>query len=424
MNRFINSYSYRRRLKSLPFLWLWLLLVACSTSNADLPIVATPVPLATTPTAPPTLLPPPQLTIDETPAVTPTAATVVNGRSFSFPSPAYGIHLVQWWDLEALERDLTLAKEMGFDWVKLNFSWRDIEQGRDAPDWWRPDQIVAAIERHDLNLVVRVDRQPLWSVASLSDEARTPHQPPEDYQDFGNFCHKLAERYQGRIIAYQVWNEPNLSREWGEVSPNPAEYTELLQVCYEGVKTADPQAIVISAGLAPTGTEPPIAMPDIDFLQGMYDAGAAAYFDVLGVNAPGYKAPPELPPEEGLKLEWGGNRFNVFRHVEDIREIMVQNGDGEKQIAILEMGWMVSQEFHPAYSWHGVTEEQQAVYLVGAYNYARENWQPWIGLMTTIYFADSYWTPEANEQYWWSLVLPDGTKRPAYEALRQMPKGN
>jgi hypothetical protein len=86
------------------------------------------------------------------------------------------------------------------------------------------------------------------------------------------------------------------------------------------------------------------------------------------------------------------------------------------------MGWMVSQEIHAEYTWHGVTEAQQAEYLVGAYTYAREHWQPWMGLMTTIYFADYFWTPEGNEQYWWSIVLPDGTMRPAYEALRQMPK--
>ena len=235
----------RGRLHSLPFLWIWLL-VACG-SNADLPIIPTPptVIATITPTPLPTPLPPPLLTVDETPVPTPTLI-VADGRSF--PSPAYAIHLSQWWDLEALERDLRLTKEMGFGWVKINFPWRDIEQGRDSPDWWRPDQIVALVEQYDLDLVVRVDRQPLWSVATLSDEARTPHQPPIEYQDFGDFCYKLADRYPGRIAAYQVWNEPNLSREWGEVSPSPAEYTDLLRVCYEGVKTADPQAIVISAG--------------------------------------------------------------------------------------------------------------------------------------------------------------------------------
>jgi len=407
--------QYWRRLISLPFLLGLLLLVACRQPPSELPV--TPTPLTPTVTTLPTLLPPPQFIINETPAMTP---VVGNGRPF--PSPAYAIHISEWWQLEALERNLGLAREMGFGWVKLGFPWRDIEKERDAYDWWRSDQIVSVVERYGLKLVVRVDRHPLWSVETLPDAEITPHQPPVDYQDYGDFCHELASRYKGRIAAYQVWNEPNLSREWGDKSPNPAEYTALLRLCYEGIKTADPQAIVISAGLAPTGTPPPTAMPDTEFLQGMYAAGAAAYFDVLGVNAPGYKAPPELPPEEGLKVEWGGHRWNVFRHVEDIRQIMVQNGDEEKQIAILEMGWMVSQEIHAEYTWHGVTEEQQAEYLVGAYTYAREHWQPWMGLMTTIYFADYFWTPEGNEQYWWSIVLPDGTMRPAYEALRQMPK--
>jgi hypothetical protein len=42
-----------------------------------------------------------------------------------------------------------------------------------------------------------------------------------------------------------------------------------------------------------------------------------------------------------------------------------------------------------------------------------------MGLMTTIYMADTAWTP-ADEQYWWSIILPDGTPRPAYEALQKM----
>jgi hypothetical protein len=194
------------------------------------------------------------------------------------------------------------------------------------------------------------------------------------------------------------------------------------QVCYENIKAADPNAIVISAGLAPTGTQPPQAMPDTDFLQGMYDAGAGAYFDALGLNAPGYKAPPTLPPEEGLKTEWGGHRWTTFRHVEDMRAIMVANGDADKQIAILEMGWVLQQEFHPDYTWFGVTEAQQAEYLAGAYQFAQQNWQPWIGLMVSLYIADTAWEPETHEQYWWSIVLPDGTPREAYFALRDMPK--
>ncbi len=338
-----------------------------------------------------------------------------------FKSPDYGVHASLWWKPDIAQRDVGLVREMGFNWIKQEFSWREIEGiQKDRRDWYRPDLIVDLAEDAGLNLIIRLDRQPFWS--QVDPSVPKDNEPPANLQDFGDFCGAMAGRFQGRIAAYQVWNEPNLSREWGGRPPDPAEYTELLKVCYEAIKAADPQAIVVSAGLAPTGTNDATAVPDTDFLQGMYEAGAAAYFDVLGVHAPGYKAPPELDPAEAeANAEaYGGGRWFAFRHVEDMRAIMVANGDGHKQVAVLEMGWTLD-EVHSDYAWFAVDEETQADYLVRAYQYAAENWRPWIGLMTTIYLADYYWTPE-NEQWWWSITLPDGSPRPAYEALRDMEK--
>lgn len=360
----------------------------------------------------------PSATPDEALASTQTPPPTEEPAGRYFDSPEYGIQAFMFWKPDIAQRDLRLIKEMGFSWVKQGFAWRDIEPFEGAePDWWKPDQVVDQVEAAGLQLLVRLDRQPFWS--QEEEEPPLENAPPADPEEFGRFCGAMAERYQGRIAAYQVWNEPNLSREWGGEPPDPAAYTELLRVCYEAIKEADPEAIVISAGLAPTGTTPPAAMPDTQYLQEMYDAGAAAYFDVLGANAPGYAAPPEMSPEEA-EAEYG-HRFFTFRRVEDLREIMVASGDAEKQIAILEMGWMLKQNIHEAYVWHGVTQAQQAEYLVRAYQYAREHWQPWIGLMTTIYMADYDWTQE-NEQWWWSIVLPDGTPRPAYYALQEMEK--
>ena len=397
-------------------------MVSCESPSEAVPTVEasrTPVPTATAVS----ILPPPavEIVVNGTAVPTPEPA-LPPGQHFS--SPGYGVHLVQWWRVDDIfPRDIQLVQDMGFGWVKQSFAWRDIEGFvKNEYDWYRPDRIVEQANDANLNLLVRLDHQPLWSVEDLVDRPITENQPPINYQDYGDFCFEVANRFKGRIQAYQVWNEPNLSREWGEQSPSPAEYTELLRVCYEGIKAGDPDAIVVSAGLAPTGDQPPRAMPDIDFLQGMYDAGAANYFDALGLNAPGFKAPPTLAPEEGLNEEWGGHRWNVFRHVEDMREIMVANGDSEKQVVILETGWILEQDLHPSYSWHGVTEAQQAEYLVGAYEFARENWQPWIGPIFTIYMADLDWTPEDHEQYWWSITLPDGTPRLSYLALQAMEK--
>lgn len=357
-----------------------------------------------------------------TPAMTEQPATVsAIELTTPFNSPEYGVHTFMWWLPDIAERDLALVQEMEFGWVKQSFPWRDIETlEKGKHDWYRPDLIVDLVEKAGLKMLVRIDRQPFWS----QEEEWPPleNAPPDDYQDFGNFCGAMAERYRGRIAAYQIWNEPNLNREWGGEPPNPREYTELLKVCYQAIKAADPEAIVVSAGLAPTGTELPVAIPDTDFLQAMYDAGAADFFDVLGLNAPGYKAPPEISPEEAeATTEFGGGRWFTFRHVEDMRDIMVANGDAAKQIAILELGW-TTDILNPDYAWHSVTEEEQADYLVRAYQYADEHWQPWIGPMFTIYIADFFWTPEENEQWWWAITLPDGSRRPAFDALKEMEK--
>jgi len=242
--------------------------------------------------------------------------------------------------------------------------------------------------------------------------------PPDDLNDWANFCGILASRYKGRIAAYQVWNEPNLAREWGNQPPNAAGYVGLLKACSDAIRAADPQAVIISAGLSPTGTWTESVTPDDTFFQQMYDAGFQQYVDVAGVNAPGYNFPPEISPEEAVAQ--GGHRFGTFRRVEDMRRIMVANGDAARQMAILEMGW-TQDPIHPTYAWFRVTEEQQADYFVRAYRYAAEHWRPWMGLMSAIYIPDPSWT-EDREEYWWSVTLGKGWMGQAFLSLANMAK--
>jgi hypothetical protein len=267
---------------------------------------------------------------------------------------------------------------------------------------------------------VRLDHPPEWAFPA------DPAAGPADPLLFAEFCGAVATRYAGRIAAYEVWNEPNLAREWNSQPPNPGQYVELLKACYLAIKAADPQAIVVSAGLAPTGTDDPVvAMPDMQFYEALYAAGGAPYFDVLGVHAPGYMNPPERSPDETEADPDLAVRWITFRHVEDVRALMVAQGDGDKQIAITEMGW-TSDPVNDAYSWYAVDEATRADYLVRAFQYAKANWQPWIALMSMIYIADPEWT-EADEQYWWSITRPTAPGDPAellpaYEALREMEK--
>lgn len=332
-------------------------------------------------------------------------------------SPEFGTQAFLWWDPEVAKRDLDLINDAGFTWVKQAFAWETIEgAGKGHFDWSKADPVVREANARNVNVLARLSIDPelnnFWA-----------GKPPQNGNDFADFAFAIASRYNctaqavGCIQAYQVWNEPNLAREWGGNRPNPAEYVAFLQKAYAAIKRGNPNAIVISAGMAPTGDNNNNAMPDDVFYEGMYQAmnnNSTGYFDKLGVHGAGFAAPPELDPAEAASNpKYGGYRFFCFRHVEDIRKIMVDHGDANKQIVLLEFGW-TTDSVNPAYKWHGadagITDAVQADYLKRAYVYAANNWKPWIGLMSLLTMPNLAWMdsghPEQEEQYWWAIMRP------------------
>ncbi len=374
-------------------------------------------PMEVTPTPPMEVTPTP-----DDPEVTPTP-TLPRERPERMDSPEYGMQAFLWWRPEVASRDVQVIRDAGFGWVKANFGWREIEPAKGDFDWSRPDHVVEMATDEGLDLLVRIDFQPRWAGGNYPVNG-----PPDDLQDLADFLYALASRYEGQIRAYQVWNEPNLAREWGGEVPNPGDYVELLGISYEAIKRADPGAMVISAGMSPTGTWSDEARPDDWFVESMYIAmggSSEGYFDVLGAHGAGFASPPEADPSEvAADPAMGGHRSMAFRRVEDLREIMVEYGDADKQIALLEFGWTSDPRPESPYHWHAVSEETKAEYMVRAYQYAEENWSPWIGVMNLIYVANPDWTPE-DEQYWWAITepsYPEFQPRPAYLALKEMPK--
>ena len=359
---------------------------------------------------------------DADPVLDPDAPNSHPRRSAPIPlgSPEYAVQAFLWWRPENAERDLLLADGMGFGWVKQIFGWRDIEPEKGNFDWSKTDFIVDTTLRYgDVHLIARLDFQPDWARSGCTDQG-----PPTNMQDYADYVGAVAHRYRGQIGAYQIWNEPNLAREWCDRTPSPEAYAEMLRVAYGAIKAADPTAYVISAGLSPTGSGPPQAMPDDTYLDQLYQAmggSSDGYFDIMGVHAAGFAAPPEISPAEAASNPaYGGERFFTFRRVEDLRAIQERYGDGDKRVAVLEMGW-TSDRVNPSYAWHAVSEETKADYLVRAYEFAAENWSPWISVMSTIYLCDADWTT-SHEQYWWCINNPDGTPRAAFDALSSMQK--
>jgi polysaccharide biosynthesis protein PslG len=330
-------------------------------------------------------------------------------------SPEYGITLQVWNAPAATASHLQRALAAGFGWQKTRIAWAEVEARKGRFDWGETDRIVQASNQQGLKVLARVDVTPRW--ARPDDNL---HGPPIDYTDYSDFIAALVQRYrtgspQGRVHAIEVWNEPNLQKDWGDRPVNrqqAADYTRLLQGAYQAAKRADPNVTVLSAALSPTGWNDDTARPDDVYLHWLYQAGFGSWFDALGAHGLGYRWAPETVP---TSVEGYSHPSFYFRRIEQLREIMVQYGDADKQIWLTEFGWHTD-PVNPTFAWYRVSEEEKGDYIVRAYRLAHERWAPWIGLMTLWTMPDPRWTPQM-EQYYWALLDPDGTERPSYRRL-------
>src|SRR5215217_4888899 len=351
------------------------------------------------------------------------SARTVRSEPYRAESPEYGMNVFLWGHESTTDRDLSNIKRANFGWQKTLFQWRLIEPDtKGTYDWSESDRIVSAATTAGIKTIARVDFQPDWARKSQDHNG-----PPDTYEDYADFIRAIVDRYKsgsslGEVNAIEIWNEPNLDREWGGAVINESsakDYVRLLKLAYTAAKEADPAITVISAGMSPTCTDNDQARPDDKYIQWMYDAGAKGYFDVLGAHGAGYDKPPSASTQESLDKNNGCGVF-TFRRVEELRNVMVKNGDSNKQIWLLEFGW-TTDKVHPEYSWFAVTPESHAQYLVDAYLWAKNNWAPWIGVMTLWNMADPNWGPD-REELWWSVTNPDGSPRPAYTKLEQARK--
>ncbi|MBN1993376.1 MAG: PD40 domain-containing protein [Anaerolineae bacterium] len=306
--------------------------------------------------------------------------------------------------------DLSLAyliNDMGFTWAKGYVNWATVEPEPGQFRWVDPDNVVKAFGDQQVKILLRVHGTPEW--ARPTDSMYT--HPPTNMADLANFLTALVSRYQGQVAAYEIWNEPNLHYEWGYLQPNSADYTQMLQTAYPAIKKTDPEALVISGGLATTGQGSPTAYGDLAFLQGMYQAGAKGYFDALGSHPYAYGRSPDEPDPDGLSLT----------RVVEQHKVMQANDDGDTPIWITEVGWVLQSSWDLGeHTPIGVTEAQQAEYLARTYAKAEYEW-PFVEalFLFNLDFSTVSWYPASEPMRWYAVLNPDRTPRPAYTILRQ-----
>ena len=181
--------------------------------------------------------------------------------------------------------------------------------------------------------------------------------------------------------------------EAARVTPMMAQYIE--------IKTANPDAMVLAGSLGATTNVAGISVTPQRFLADMYAAGAAGYFDALSYHPYHYT----LPFSAGA-----GTANTPLDQVRKLYELMVANGDGDKQIWATEYGTATTP------GW-GVTQAEQAALL-------RDFLTAWSKLSYTgpafVYTSQDAQTGILNHEYNFGLFTSDGKPKPAAQVLAEL----
>ncbi|MDD2857070.1 MAG: cellulase family glycosylhydrolase [Candidatus Nanopelagicales bacterium] len=179
-------------------------------------------------------------------------------------SPVPGAAMTVPWAIGGprIERDGTKHVFQG-DWPNMpvtslriwdaRTAWLNIEP---APGQWafaRLDAFVAKAEEHHVqDIVLVLGGTPAWA-AKQQRKTDAPWlgkgsaSPPEFWDDWTTFVDTVASRYQGRIKAYEIWNEPNSVTYW---SGTAREWATLTELAAKQIAISDPTARVVVGGFS------------------------------------------------------------------------------------------------------------------------------------------------------------------------------
>ncbi len=165
---------------------------------------------------------------------------------------------------------LGLARSAGMTWIKVQYRYF-VGQGVDAVA-----HEIQAAHQNGFKILIGL----------VGDQG----QLGSNYGAYkGSYADFAAQTAAAGADAIEIWNEPNIDREWPGGMIHGATYTELLAAAYTAIKARAPNTIVISAAPAPTGFFGVEGCGtggcnDDIFLEQMAFAGAQNYLDCVGLH--------------------------------------------------------------------------------------------------------------------------------------------
>jgi hypothetical protein len=306
-------------------------------------------------------------------------------------------------------------------WVKVQIDWELMQPGGPddiSEDFRRQEIYLEDLDQRGINVLVSVAKAPAWARSDATESG-----PPDDPQALARFLDLMLFEFGEIIDAVEVWNEPNLRREWQGQPLTGQAYMRYFDAAYAAVRNYSDTITIVTGGLAPT-SDLDGSTDDRTYLQQMYAAGLGDYDDiVIGIHPYGWGNPPDATCcDPGDDRGWDDDPHFFFRDtLDEYRAIMSANGHADLPVWVTEFGWTAWEGFpgEPPDLWMTYTDKwDQANYTMRAFEIGQASaeigpmflWNLNFGVLPPLVDA-------RQEMIAYSLLVLDYPERPLYWML-------
>jgi hypothetical protein len=250
----------------------------------------------------------------------------------------------------------------GIPFVRMDFSWEDLEPDQGEWDFTKYDRIVKLLTDNNIRILGIVSYSATWASSNVD---HLWNYPPKKNEYFTAYTAAVIAHYKNKVKYWEVWNEPD-SRSYWVPQDTLVGYTNLLKETYAIAKKTDPSCKIVLGGLADPWK--------IDWI---YKNGGKDYFDIANIHT--LVSPLNDAPLAVVKSS-----------ITQVKKTMVRFGDGKKSIWITELGCPGVPKKMKSLRWFaGVSpsEKQQADWLGQVYTEIPK--EPLVDKVFWAFFRDS-----------------------------------
>ncbi|NDP19562.1 MAG: hypothetical protein GZ091_00565 [Paludibacter sp.] len=138
-----------------------------------------------------------------------------------------------------------LITSLGFKCIRGDLAWGSVETKKGQFNYSYFDSIVKVAENNKLRtLFILCYGNKLYAKNTSDGLVST-----EQITAFAHYCATTVRHFKGKDVDFEIWNEPNHPWFWLP-KPDAIDFSKLLRVSIDSIKSANPKVTLISAGTA------------------------------------------------------------------------------------------------------------------------------------------------------------------------------